>query len=125
LADAKRTCGSRRKNRGEFAMKKLMVVLLVLAVALVVVAAAKEGAVNGYVTDAKCGVKGASAAHAACAKKCTEAGEKIAFVPDGTQDVLIVDNPDSLKGHEGHHVTITGKMDKKTIHVDSVKMMSD
>jgi hypothetical protein len=48
-------------------------------------------------------------------------------VPDGTQDVLIVDNPDSLKGHEGHHVTVTGKTDtdKKTIHVDSVKMMAE
>jgi len=105
-------------------MKKLIVVLLLIAVALVVVAAAKDSTVNGYVTDAKCGVKGASAAHAACAKKCIEAGEKVAFVPDGTQDVLIVANPDSLKGHEGHHVTITGTMDKKTIHVDSVKMMA-
>jgi hypothetical protein len=109
-------------------MKKLLVVLLVLMLVLVVAAVAKEGmgkAVSGWVTDAKCGVKGANAAHAACAKKCIAAGEKMAFVPDGTQDVLIVDNPDSLKGHEGHHVTVTGKMDKKTIHVDSVKMMAE
>jgi hypothetical protein len=111
-------------------MKKLLVVLLVLTLALVVAAVAKEGtgkAVNGWVTDSKCGVKGANAAHAACAKKCIAAGEKVAFVPDGTQDVLIVDNPDSLKGHEGHHVTITGNADKdkKTIHVDSVKMMAE
>ena len=104
-------------------MKKLSVILLVLTVTLVAVAATAS-TVNGYVTDAKCGVKGASAAHAACAKKCIEAGEKIAFVPDGTQDVLIVDNPDSLKGHEGHHVTITGTVDKKTIHVESVKMIA-
>jgi len=108
-------------------MKKLLVVLLMLTLVLVLAAAAKEGAaVNGWVTDAKCGVKGTSAAHEACAKKCIGAGEKIAFVPDGTQDVLIVDNPDSLKGHEGHHVSVTGNIskDKKTIHVDSVKMMS-
>lgn len=109
-------------------MKKLLVVLLMLTLVLVVVAVAKEGAaVNGWVTDAKCGLKGTSAAHAACAKKCIAAGEKTAFVPDDTQDVLIVDNPDSLKGHEGHHVTVTGNMDKdkKTIHVDSVKMMAE
>ncbi|HYN14354.1 MAG TPA: hypothetical protein VES66_01020 [Terriglobales bacterium] len=111
-------------------MKKLLVVLLVLTLVLVVAAVAKEGtgkAVNGWVTDAKCGVKGTSAAPAACAKKCIAAGEKMAFVPDGTQDVLIVDNPDSLKGHEGHHVTVTGNTDmaKKTIHVDSVKMMAE
>jgi hypothetical protein len=108
-------------------MKKLLVFMLVLMLVLVVAAVAKEGPVNGWVTDAKCGVKGASAAHAGCAKKCIGAGEKVAFVPDGTQDVLIVDNPDSLKGHEGHHVTVTGTMDKdkKTIHVASVKMMAE
>ena len=107
-------------------MKKLLVVLLLLTMVLVVVAVAKEGtSVNGWVTDSKCGVKGANAAHAACAAKCIGAGEKVAFVPDGTQDVLIVDNPDSLKGHEGHHVTVTGSTDKdkKTVHVEAVKML--
>jgi uncharacterized protein YdeI (BOF family) len=108
-------------------MKKLLVVLLILMVVLVIAAAAKDAAVNGWVTDSKCGVKGTSAAHAACAKKCIGEGAKTAFVPDGTQNVLIVDNPDSLKDHIGHHVTITGKMDTdaKTIHVDSVKMMAE
>jgi len=109
-------------------MKKLHVVLLMLTlVLLLAVVANADAAVNGWVTDVKCGVKGASAAHAACAKKCLGAGEKVAFVPDGTQDVLIVDNPDSLKGHEGHHVAVTGNInkDKKTIHVDSVKMIAD
>ena len=105
-------------------MKKLLVVLLVLAAVSVV---ASASSMNGWVTDSKCGVKGTSAAHEACAKKCIAAGEKVAFVPDGTQDVLIVDNPDSLKGHEGHHVTVSGteSKDKKTIHVDSVKMMAE
>ncbi|MGC2321747.1 MAG: hypothetical protein WA463_03860 [Terriglobales bacterium] len=108
-------------------MKKLLVVLLVLAFVLVVAAVAKDAAVNGWVTDSKCGLKGTSAAHAACAKKCIAAGEKVAFVPDGTQDVLIVDNPDSLKAHAGEHVTVMGteNKDKKTIHVDSVKMMAE
>ena len=106
-------------------MKKLLVVLLVLAFVFVVAAVAKEAGENGWVVDAKCGVKMASAQGAACAKKCIAAGEKVAFVPDGTQDVLIVDNPDTLKGHEGHHVAITGTMDKKTIHVDSFKMVAE
>jgi hypothetical protein len=109
-------------------MKKLLVILPVLTLMLVVAAVATEGAaVNGWVTDARCGVKGTSSAHAACAKKCIAAGEKMAFVPDGTKDVLIVDNPDSLKDHIGQHVTVMGSMDtgKKTIHVDSVKMMAE
>jgi hypothetical protein len=88
-------------------MKKLLVVLLLLTLVLVIAAVAKEGtgkAVNGWVTDSKCGVKGANAKGIECTKKCLAAGEKMAFVPDGTQDVLIVDNPDSLKGHRkyGH-----------------------
>jgi hypothetical protein len=109
-------------------MKKLLAVLLVLMLVLVVAAVAKEGtAVNGWVTDSKCGAKGAKAEHAACAAKCIAAGEKVAFVPDGTQDVLIVDNPDSLKGHEGHHVAVMGHVDKdkKTVHVESVKMLAE
>ncbi len=108
-------------------MKKLLVIPLVLTVFLVLAATAKEAStVNGWVTDSKCGVKGANAAHAACAKKCLGEGAKVAFVPDGTKDVLIVDNPDTLKGHEAHHVTVTGNIneEKKTIHVDSVKMMA-
>jgi len=108
-------------------MKKLLVVMLMLTLVLVVAAVAKEGTTNGWVVDAKCGAKMANAQGAACAKKCIAAGEKVAFVPDGTQDVLVVDNPDSLKGHEGHHVAITGAVDKdkKTIHVDSVKMVAE
>ena len=111
----------------ETKMKKLLVVLLLLTLVLVIVAVAKDTAVNGWVVDAKCGAKMASAAGAACAKKCIAAGEKVAFVPDGTQDVLIVDNPDSLKSHAGEHVSVMGKtnMDKKTIHVDSVKIMAE
>lgn len=110
-------------------MKKLLVVLLVLMLLLVVAAFAKDAgkAVNGWLVDSKCGAKMANAKGADCVKKCLAAGAKLAFVPDGTEDVLIVDNPDTLKGHEGHHVTVTGNTDKdkKTIHVDSVKMMAE
>lgn len=108
-------------------MKKLLAVLLVLTLVLVVAAVAKEGAVNGWVVDSKCGAKMANANSADCVKKCLAAGAKLAFVPDGTQDVLIVDNPDTLKGHEGHHIALTGHVDndKKTVHVESVKMLAE
>ena len=62
-------------------------------------------------------------AHAACAKKCAGAGEKLVIVTDGDQKVLAVDNQDALKGHEGHHVAVTGTMGKDSIHVSSVKML--
>lgn len=83
----------------------------------------KSATVTGYVSDAKCGVKGANAGAEACTKKCVAAGEKMVIVTDGDNKVIAVDNQDALKGHEGHHVTVTGTMSKDSMHVGSVKMM--
>jgi hypothetical protein len=44
-------------------------------------------------------------------------------VTDGDSKVLAVENPDALKGHEGHHVAVTGTVGKDSIKVDSVKML--
>jgi len=106
-------------------MKKLLMLLLALSVLFLAVAvlAADSSTVNGYVSDSKCGVKGTNAQHAACAKKCIDAGEKMVVVTDGDNKILTVENPDKLAGHEGHHVAVTGTVTGDTIHVDSVKMM--
>jgi hypothetical protein len=45
------------------------------------------------------------------------------IVTDADQKVLAVDNQDALKGHEGHHVAVTGTVGKESIHVNSVKML--
>jgi hypothetical protein len=79
--------------------------------------------VNGTVSDSMCGAKGASSSHAACMTKCVGKGAKAVIVTDGDQKVLNVDNPDVLKGHEGHHVAVTGSVTGDTIHIDSVKMI--
>lgn len=83
----------------------------------------KSMTVNGWVSDDKCGAKGANDKAEACTKKCLAAGAKAVIVTDGDQKVLAVDNPDALKGHEGHHVAVTGAVAKGSIHVDSVKML--
>jgi hypothetical protein len=108
-------------------MKRISL-LLALALTLGVAAwASGSTSVNGWITDDKCGAKGAHAGAEACAKKCIEAGAKPVIVSDTDQSVLTIDNPDKIKGHEGHHVTATGTVDtaKKTIHIDSVKMMAE
>jgi len=107
-------------------MRKIL--LLVLACALVVLTASVSFAgdaqtVNGWVSDSKCGVKGAGADHAVCTKKCIAQGASPVVVTDKDQKVLAVDNPDALKGHEGHHVAVTGHIDGDKIHVDSLKMI--
>jgi hypothetical protein len=107
-------------------MRKLLLILVVLCVAFMIVGvsvAADATTVNGYVSDSKCGAKGANAGAAECTKKCLQAGAKMVVVTDGDQKVLSVDNPDKLTGHEGHHVAVTGTVKGESIHVDSVKML--
>ncbi len=79
--------------------------------------------VNGWISDSKCGVKGANAAGEDCTKKCIAKGASPVVVTDKDQKVLTVDNPDALKEHYGHHVAVTGHIDGDKIHVDSVKML--
>ena len=102
--------------------------LLLLAGAMIVLMASVSFAgdaqtVNGWVSDSKCGVKGANAGAEECTKKCITAGASPVVVTDKDQKVLAVDNPDALKDHYGHHVAVTGHIDGDKIHVDSVKML--
>src|SRR4030081_3356196 len=107
-------------------MRKFLLLLIACALILLVASVSFAGdaqTVNGWVSDAKCGVNGASAGAEACTKKCIAAGEKAVLVTDTDQKVLAVDNPDALKGHEGHHVAVTGQLDGDKIHVESLKMV--
>ena len=49
------------------------------------------------------------------------------LVTDGDSKVWAVENSEALKGHEGHHVKVTGHpdADKGTIHVMTVAMLDD
>jgi hypothetical protein len=64
-----------------------------------------------------------SADHAACAQKCLTKGAKVVVVTDDTKQVLTVDNPEALKGHEGHHVAVTGEVKGDSIHVEKATML--
>jgi hypothetical protein len=52
----------------------------------------------------------------------SEHGEKLRFVTD--QRAWNVDNPETLKGHEGHYVRVNAHVypDKGSIHISEVKM---
>src|SRR5216110_3135861 len=107
-------------------MKKLLLVVLALCVSFMMVSvafAADETTVKGYVSDSKCGVKGANAKAAECTKKCIKEGAKMVVVTDGDQKVLTVANPEKLEGHEGHHVAVTGHVEGDSLQVESVKML--
>src|SRR5919109_3817669 len=111
-------------------MKKIFLLLLalVLALSLAAFAGAKKDKaqdVAGWVSDEKCGAEGAKAEAAECTKKCIEGGKKVVFVTDKDKKVLNVSNPETLKGHEGHHVNVNGHVNDAdgSIHVMSVKMI--
>ena len=68
-------------------------VLWLLAGAMIVMVASVSFAadaqtVNGWVSDSKCGVKGANAGAAECTKKCIAAGASAVVVTDTDQKVL-------------------------------------
>ena len=109
-------------------MRKILVVCVALCFVFALTALAfddmgKSTTVNGWVSDDKCGAKGANDKAEACTKKCLAAGAKMVIVTDKDQKVLMVDNPDALKDHVGHHIAVTGHVMGDSIHVQSASMM--
>ncbi len=101
----------------------LMITCLVLAAAAFAGDKAKGMSWTGIITDEKC-AKGENATNEACAKKCIERDGKAVFVDDKDGSVTPIHNVDAIKGHEGHHVKITGSMMDNAIHVDKVGMVA-
>jgi hypothetical protein len=114
-------------SRG-FPMKKVLIPLVAWSLLLflggmVRVGAAAPATVSGYISDSICGAKGAMPSHADCMKKCLDKGASIVIVVDDTHRVLTIDNPDTVKGHEGHRVLLTGDINAGTIHVYSLRII--
>jgi hypothetical protein len=110
----------------EDGMKKFLCMIFAMTLFVAVAApsfAADAQTVNGWVTDSKCGVKGAHAGGEDCAKKCIKEGAAMVVVTDTDQKVLTVKNPEALNDHVGHHVAVTGHIEGDTIHVESAKMI--
>ena len=106
-------------------MKKAMLVLFAFAFVTCLSFAKdnkpKEVKMSGWVSNEKCGAKDID--NAACTKKCAEGGSKLVFVSEKDKSIINVDNEDALKGHEGHHVSVSGKLDNGTLRVEKVDML--
>jgi len=78
---------------------------------------------TGVITNDMCGAKDASAAKAECTKDCvSKHGAKLALYDAATKKVYVLEPQDKATGHEGHTVTVEGKLDGDTIHVTSLMM---
>lgn len=96
-------------------------VLMLVAAMVVFGCLAWAETITGTVSDSMCGMKHAkaSAAAAACVKKCAAGGAKLVVVSKGK--VYSTDNQDKLQGHEGEAVTVTGTVTGDSIAIDSVE----
>ncbi len=107
---------------------KLFLAVLALSTLPAMAADTSAAKVSGYISDSMCGAKhNGSAPDVACVKKCIGGGAKPVFVDDANKTVYTIDDPDSVKGHEGHHVSVVAKMDDsaKTIHITKLSMLAD
>jgi pentapeptide MXKDX repeat protein len=97
-------------------MKILMTICFALALLTVGVASAQDNMHNDNMkSDAS-----TKAVHVT--GKVSDDGKT--FVGDKDGKSWTIDNPEAVKGHEGHHVTLTAQCntDKSEVHVMSLKM---
>jgi len=83
---------------------------------------ASDGSWTGWISDSKCGVKGANAGAGECTTKCVTGGAKYVFVNDADKKVYVIDAQDKVAAHAGHHVTVKGSVDGDTLKLSSIDM---
>ena len=101
-------------------MKKLMIISFALALLMSAVAVAQYGAQQPDTSKSNASMKAVSVTG-----KISEDGKM--FVSDKDSKSWTISNPDAVKGHEGHHVTLQAHVDadKNEVHVVSLKMAKD
>ena len=107
-------------------MKKFSIfVVCCLVMAMAAFASPKSAKMTGWISDAMCGAKGASAAHKACTEKCMKNGEALVFVDDKEHKVMKIANQDAVKDHAGEHVSIMASENDGALQVDKVTTMAE
>ena len=104
-------------------MKKLLALVMGLSVMYSVAAFAQDAPSSAGATDKTTTSTNAPLKNIKGTVKAE--GDKITFVSDDDQKSWAVENPEALKGHEGHHVQVNAHVyaDKDSIHVMKVKML--
>ena len=101
-------------------MRKLCLIILAFAVILSMTAFAQYPPKEPAQKD-----QAAQTALKSIAGTVKAEGDKITFVADKDQKSWAVENPEALKGHEGHRVQVKAHVDadKGSIHIMEVKML--
>ena len=101
-------------------MKKLIIISFALVLLTSAVAVAQYGAQQPDTGKSNTAMKAVSVTG-----KISEDGKM--FVSDKDSKSWTISNPEAVKGHEGHHVTLQAHVDadKNEVHVVSLKMAKD
>ena len=101
-------------------MKKLMIVTFALALVMSAVAVAQYSAQQPDNSKSGTSMKAVSVTG-----KISDDGKT--FVSDKDSKNWTISNPDAVKGHEGHHVTLQAHVDvdKNEVNVVSLKMAKE
>jgi hypothetical protein len=99
----------------EAKMKKLLNILFALSLLMSVIAVAQDTMKKDTMSTKAVSVAG----------KISDDGKT--FVSDKDSKSWTIVNPEAVKGHEGHHVTLKAHVnaDKNEVHVVSLKMAAD
>jgi tetratricopeptide (TPR) repeat protein len=77
---------------------------------------------TGWITDDKCGAKGAKAEHKACAEKCFAEGHKLVFYNNADKKLYMLDDKQHLAmQHLGYEVKVGGTVNGAAIEVLSIE----
>ena len=100
-------------------MKKLMNIFFALSLLMSVVLVAQDTMKQDTIKN------DASTKAASVTGKISDDGKT--FVSDKDGKSWTISNPEAVKGHEGHHVTLKAHVyaDKNEVHVMSLKMAAD
>jgi hypothetical protein len=107
-------------------MKKVSICLLGLTLAMSLTALAQDASVAQDNSMSQTQADQGAKAPLMTLKGTVKAdGDKYTFVNDKDGKSWDVMNPETLKGHEGHHVQLSAHVyaDKNSIHIMSVKMV--
>ena len=97
----------------------------------------KPANVTGWVSDEACGAAHAKPGREDCVRKCLRGGasvghpewkaQRMVFVADPDGQIWIIEKPEALKGYEGSHVHISGRLDPKarTVRVAEAKVVKE
>ena len=125
------------KRTMRFNLLTAVAVCLILNVAAAGLTKQKTIAVTGWVSDENCGAQHTKPGGEDCVRKCLMGGahvghpewkpQRMVFVTDDGKKIWVVENPAALKGLEGKHIKIKGRLNtaRKTIRVTSSEALKE